>query len=314
MRKEGLSLRQRMFGSVDLLGTLGCSVPSLANGVLQRWLVRRFLFKWLGLAWQRELPPYAGERFDRWFKKRALPPNAWRGRVVLWDDTFVRYHEPHIGAAAVKVLEAAGFKIDLARGRKCCGRPAFSQGNLARARRLGERNLALLNLDVDNAPILFLEPSCYSMFVEDYLELKLKGAERVARRCFLFEQFMDDLLHHEPGALHFKPKSARVIIHAHCHVRSLVRPGFLTRLAERLPQREVALLDTACCGMAGGFGMLESNYELSLKVAEPLMQQVRGQPFGTLIVASGTSCRHQIEHLAPVRARHMAEVLADALA
>ena len=101
-----------------------------------------------------------------------------RGRVVLWDDTFVRYHEPHIGMAAVKVLEAAGFEVALPAGRKCCGRPAFSQGNLEEATRLGQHNLALLNQDVDGAPILFLEPSCYSMFVEDYRELKLEGAEQ----------------------------------------------------------------------------------------------------------------------------------------
>jgi Fe-S oxidoreductase len=87
----------------------------------------------------------------------------------------------------------------------------------------------------------------------------------------------------------------------------------MRRLAERLPRRIVTLLDTGCCGMAGAFGALASKYELSLKVAEPLSQKVRAQPFGTVIVASGASCRHQIEHLAPVRARHMAEVLADAL-
>jgi Fe-S oxidoreductase len=234
--------------------------------------------------------------------------------VVLWDDTFVRYHEPHIGIAAVKVLEAAGFEVALPVGRKCCGRPAFSQGNLDEAMRLGHHNLKLLNLDVDAAPILFLEPSCYSMFVEDYRELKLDGTERVARRCFLFEQFIEDLLAHEPDALKFKAKAVNVVIHAHCHAKALMNPGFMRGLAERLPRRNVTLLDTGCCGMAGAFGALGSKYELSLKVAEPLTQKVRGQPFGTVIVASGTSCRHQIEHLAPVRARHMAELLADALA
>jgi Fe-S oxidoreductase len=93
-----------------------------------------------------------------------------------------------------------------------------------------------------------------------------------------------------------------------------MQPAYMVRLAERLPERNVALLDTGCCGMAGSFGALESKYELSLKVAEPLAQQVRRQPFGTLVIASGASCRHQIEHLAPVKPRHMAEVLADALA
>jgi Fe-S oxidoreductase len=232
---------------------------------------------------------------------------------VLWDDTFVRYHEPHIGMAAVKVLEAAGFSVDLVRNRKCCGRPAFSQGHLERAKRLGQHNLQLLLMDVDHAPILFLEPSCYSMFAQEYRELGLKGAEEVARRCHLFEHFIEELLAHDPSALAFKARPAKVIIHPHCHVKSIFNTAFLERLARRLPEREVHLLDSACCGMAGAFGMIENKYELSLQVAEPLMQQVRAQPFGTIVVASGTSCRHQIEHLAPIRPRHMAELLAEAL-
>jgi Fe-S oxidoreductase len=92
-----------------------------------------------------------------------------------------------------------------------------------------------------------------------------------------------------------------------------MNPSFLARLARRLPHRHVTLLETGCCGMAGAFGALASKYELSLKIAEPLAQQVQSQPYGTIIVASGTSCRHQISHLAPVRPRHMAEILAIAL-
>jgi len=315
IQQDGLSWRERAFSSVDVLGALGCRFPRLANALLESVIVRRFLAKVLGLAWQRPLPTYTRRRFDHWFRRRSRPETpARRGRVVLWDDTFVRYHEPHIGMAAVKVLEAAGFEVVLPKERKCCGRPAFSQGYLDRAKRLGQHNLKLLNADVDNVPIIFLEPSCYSMFAEDYRELKLAGADLVARRCFLFEQFIEELLKQEPTALRFKTRPARVIIHPHCHLKALMNPSFLGRLAGRLPDREVNLLDTGCCGMAGAFGMLESNYELSLKVAEPLAQQIRAQPFGTVVVASGTSCRHQIEHLAPVRARHMAEVLAEALA
>ena len=314
IRRDGLSWRERLFSSVDLLGRLGCQMPWLANRVLDSFLARTVLAKALGLAWQRPLPHYAKQRFDHWFARRPRAPLRPRGRVLLWDDTFVRYHEPHIGVAAVKVLEAAGFNVVLPFGRKCCGRPAFSQGNLDAAERLGRHNLALLNLDVDAAPILFLEPSCYSMFVEDYRELKLAGVEHVARRCFLFEEFIEALLRQEPDALKFRPKASNLVIHAHCHARALTNPAYMLRLAERLPERRASLLDTGCCGMAGAFGALAAKYELSLKVAEPLAQKVRGQPFGTVIVASGTSCRRQIEHLAPTRPRHMAEVLADALA
>jgi FAD/FMN-containing dehydrogenase/Fe-S oxidoreductase len=314
IRRDGLSWRERVFSSVDFLGKLGCRMPWLANRVLDSFVMRTVLAKTLGLAWQRPLPHYAKHRFDHWFVRRPRSPSRPRGRVVLWDDTFVRYHEPHIGVAAVKVLEAAGFDVVLPFGRKCCGRPAFTQGNLEMATRLGQHNLALLNLDVDGAPILFLEPSCYSMFVEDYRELKLAGTERVARRCFLFEEFIEALLRQEPQALKFRPKASHLVIHAHCHARALTNPAYMLKLAERLPERKATLLDTGCCGMAGTFGALEAKYELSLKVAEPLVQKVRGQPFGTVVVASGTSCRRQIEHLAPTRPRHMAEVLAEALA
>ncbi len=313
LERDGLSWRQRLFCSLDLLGTIGCHLPSFANILLDSLLVRSVLSKTIGIAWQRPLPHFAKQRFDHWFARHKPPESAPRGRVVLWDDTFVRYHEPHIGIAATKVLEAAGFEVVLAAGRKCCGRPAFSQGHLKRASQLGKHNVELLNLDMDSAPILFLEPSCYSMFVEDYRELRVAGWERVSRRCFLFESFLEDLLTQEPAAVRFRVRSGRVMIHPHCHVKALMNPFFLRRLALRLPGREVTLLDTGCCGMAGAFGALREKYELSLKVAEPLMQQVRSVPYGTTIVASGTSCRHQIAHLAPVRPRHMAEVLAAAL-
>ena len=154
---------------------------------------------------------------------------------MLWDDTFVRYHEPHIGIAAVKVLEAAGFEVALPKGRECCGRPAFSQGNLEKATRLGRHNLALLNQDVDGAPILFLEPSCYSMFVEDYRELKLRARSTLPGVAFFSSSSSRSCSRQEPEALKFKAKAANVVIHAHCHAKALTNPAYMLRLAERLP-------------------------------------------------------------------------------
>jgi FAD/FMN-containing dehydrogenase/Fe-S oxidoreductase len=311
-QEKGLSLSGRLFSSVDQLGRLGSVLPGLANWTLDRFVVRAGLSKLLGLAWQRPLPHYGPVRFDRWFAKRTKPIST-RGRVVLWDDTFVRYHEPHVGMAAVRLLEAAGFEVVLPAGRECCGRPAFSQGHLDRVKRLGSHNLALLLEDPHQSPVLFLEPSCYSMFAEDYREMQLPGAEKVADRCFLFEQFLEDLLDNEPSALRFRTELGRVLIHAHCHVKALMKPGFMERLARRLPGYDVRLLDSGCCGMAGAFGMMESKYELSLQVAEPLLRELRSQPYGTTVVASGTSCRQQLSHLSTLRVCHMAELLAQSL-
>jgi Fe-S oxidoreductase len=313
IRRDGLSLRERLFSSVDRLGRLGCVMPRLSNVLLNSFLVRKCLARATGISAERPLPSYARERFDVWFAKRQVKRQPTRGRVILWDDTFVRYNEPQIGTAAVHVLEAAGFEVVLPEGRVCCGRPAFSQGNLDEAIRAGHHNLALFADDTDNAPIIFLEPSCYSMFIEDYRELNLPDAERVTARCFLLEQFLDDLLRHEPAALRFPSRPANVAIHVHCHAKALTNPAYMHRLVARLPNRKATYLDTGCCGMAGGFGMLEAKYSLSLEVAKPLIEKIRGLPYGTVVVASGASCRHQINHLALVRARHMAEVLAEAL-
>jgi FAD/FMN-containing dehydrogenase/Fe-S oxidoreductase len=352
-RRDGLPLRERILSNVDLLGKLSCLIPRLTNRVLGWKAVRVAMEKTIGISARRSLPHYASERFDKWFAKycrasvsdaEAFQRNALqrnRGKVILWDDTFVRYYEPHIGMAAVKVLEALGFEVTLIRHRRCCGRPAFSQGNLDAAAKLAKHNISQLlvrrslgeggsSLQYSNTPVLFLEPSCWSMFVEDYRELKIENAEDIAARCFLFEQFVDDVLTREPNALLFSNLTAlsrqvsrerenegnrrvNIAIHPHCHAKSILNPAFMARLAERLPGRNATVLDTACCGMAGAFGALAEKYDLSVQVAQRLLDQLDNQPPGTEVIASGTSCRHQITDLTNLRPKHMAELLAEAL-
>jgi FAD/FMN-containing dehydrogenase/Fe-S oxidoreductase len=337
-RRNGLPLRERIFSKVDVLGRIGCAMRALTNPMLDFKPLRALMQMAVGISAKRSLPHYARERFDKWFAKHCSgglrPPNGAhraplqkkRGPIILWDDTFVRYHEPHIGIAAVKVLEALGFEVALVENRRCCGRPAFSVGNLDAAAKLGRHNLSQLlvrrslgeggsapNQGLSAAPIVFLEPSCWSMFVEDYRELKIENAEEVAKHCFLFEKFIDDLLAQEPDALQFDNRPATVAIHPHCHAKSIMNPTFMRRLAERLPGTKATVLDTACCGMAGAFGALAEKYDLSVQVAQRLLDAIDCQPSGTEIIASGTSCRHQITDLCNMRPKHMAELLAEAL-
>jgi Fe-S oxidoreductase len=332
--RDGLPLREKFFSNVDLFGRIGCALPWLANAIVDLAPVRGLMETTLGISSKRSLPHYARKRFDSWFAKHssvaaisdrrtnesAVGDRRYRGKVILWDDTFVRYHEPNIGIAAVKVLEALGFEVELLQNRKCCGRPAFSQGNLDYAAELGQHNVNLLSAQLLNdstskqsaPPILFLEPSCWSMFVEDYRELKIPNAEKIAERCFLFERFVDDLLEREPDALRFEERETSVAIHAHCHAKSLTKPEFMARLVERIPGRKATLLETGCCGMAGAFGALAEKYELSKQVAVDLLRKIDHQR-ADVVVASGTSCRHQIVDLSDNWPKHMAEVLADAL-
>src|SRR5947207_8699211 len=195
IRKHGLGLQERILSRPDLLGEIGCAFPRMANAALEFTPLRTLMEKTIGLSAKRSLPKYASERFDRWFARRSSRPeqsevedsrgsylkayapgslDSTRDNCILCDDTFVRYNEPHMGIAAVNVLEALGLHVSLARGRKCCGRPALSQGNLETAAKFGEDNINLLtslqNVSPtrnSNTPIIILEPSCYSIFADD---------------------------------------------------------------------------------------------------------------------------------------------------
>ena len=310
---DGVPLFDRLVASSDLLGRVGTAIWWIANPALGFGPIRAVMKRTLGVAADAPLPPFTRHRFDRWFQRRSGPAPGSRGRVLLWDDTWTRYHEARVGRAAVEVLEAVGFEIGLVEGRRCCGRPAASRGLLGELRRLGEHNLNLLA--GGSEPIVFLEPSCYSVFIDEYRQLGLRGADEVASRCVLVEDLLLDLV---DGAaeeeLPWLRQEMRVAVHGHCHTKALARPDAVAALLGRVPGAVVVPLETGCCGMAGAFGMLETNRGLSQAVAEPLIRAVRDLAPGTLVAAAGTSCRHQIQSLAGVDALHPVEVLARALA
>src|SRR5207302_6887621 len=123
----------------------------------------------------------------------------------------------------------------------------------------------------------------------------------------------NDILEGEPTKLRFHERDESVAIHAHCHAKSILDPAFMAGLVEKLPGRKAKVLETGCCGMAGAFGMMEAKRELSLKVAAPMLEKIRTEGPNVTVIASGTSCRHQISELSEVEPMHMPEALADAL-
>ncbi|MCU0302706.1 MAG: FAD-binding protein [Thermoanaerobaculales bacterium] len=312
--RRGASLLDRLIANADRLGRLGTAAPWLANRMLTLRPLRRAIERRLGLAADAPLPPYDRRRFDRWFTARGpVGPVGRRGRVLLWDDTWTRYHETRVGRAAVAVLEALGFEVGLVEGRRCCGRPAASRGLLGEVRRLGEHNLRLLSRT--SGPIVFLEPSCHSVFVDEYRQLGLAGAAETAARCALIEDLVSEAVDRDGPATVFDRQAApaTVGVHGHCHAKALTGGAGAAGLLRRIPGLEVRELDAGCCGMAGAFGMLAANRELSRAVARPLVEAVAGLPAGAVVAAAGTSCRHQIHRLTGVEALHPIELAARRL-
>jgi Fe-S oxidoreductase len=311
-KRRGLALRDRIFSRVDWLGALGAAMPALANTALESRPIRMITERLFAISARRPLPRYAEERFDTWFQWRRRSAGE-RGKVLLWDDCFVCYHEPDVGKAAVRVLGAAGYEVELVKGRVCCGRPAFSTGRLDLAAAFARHNAETLARTAPDAPVVFLEPSCYSMFVDDYRELGISAVENIARRCHLFEEFIAKSLESDGDTLEFADKPVNVAVHAHCHAKALLGVDVLAAAVRYVLGANVTRLDTGCCGMAGAFGVMAEKYDLSMAIAWPFVQRLDALPDDTVLIASGTSCRHQIEHLTNRQPLHAAEFLAGAL-
>jgi Fe-S oxidoreductase len=235
---------------------------------------------------------------------------------VLVHDTFVTYFEPGIGQAATQVLEAAGYRVRLADGRKCCGRPMLSEGMEDKARAAAEHNVRLLApIARQGTPIVGLEPSCILTIRKDYPALLgTDDAKAVANAALTFEEFVAQ--ESDAGRFTLPPVKAPadILLHGHCHQKTLVGTGPAIEALTLTGAGQVAEIPSTCCGMAGSNGYECEHYERSLEAAEvTLLPAVRAASEATEIVAAGVSCRQQIKSGTGRVARHPAEVLYNAL-
>jgi len=281
-----------------------------------RWLNERIA----GIDARRRPPAWTSRTFAERFPRECAAPAANRrsagtsspGRaVVLFNDTFTDYYTPGVGVAGAKLLQKAGCDPALA-PNVCCGRPLISQGLLAEARELAARNADLLAPAAERgAAIVFFEPSCLSAVREDAPSL-LRGevarkATRVAESAVLFEEFLDGIW---PADLSVSAGPATVLLHGHCHQKAMGLLAPALRLLARIPAANVVDLDAGCCGMAGSFGYVRENFDVSRAIGERrLLPAARALAADAVLVASGISCRHQVEDFTSVRAVHPAELL-----
>ena len=234
--------------------------------------------------------------------------------VALFPDTFTEFNEPEQGLAAVQVLEAIGCQV-VVTPRLCCGRAALSNGLVPSARDRAERLIAALEPYADaGIPVLGLEPSCALTIRDDFPALVPGPAtERVAANVLLFDEYLAQRLKENPSALQFRPnrQSARhYLVHGHCHQKALAGEEPTLSLLKAIPGARVASTAAGCCGMAGAFGYTAGHYDISRTIAnDRLLPALRTAP-NALIVANGTSCRHQIRDLGGRQAVHVAVVLA----
>ncbi|MCE2447660.1 MAG: FAD-binding protein [Candidatus Latescibacteria bacterium] len=311
-RQHGYPLRSRLFADIARISRLGSALAPLSNWIgrsrLNRWLLDAFL----GIDRRRRLPAFARQPFSRWFVGRR-PSRGTKGRVVLFNDTFVEYNEPAIGMAATIILERAGYEVVLVANKVCCGRPFISKGFLDRARVLAQRNVEVLApWAEEGVPIIGLEPSCASALSDDYLDLVDDPRSRlVAEQVVLLEDF---LVRESPLDLEFTSTIRHILVHGHCHQKALTGTAATVSVLNMPPHFRAEEIPSGCCGMAGSFGYEKEHFEISRAVGqERLFAVLEDAAEDVEIAAVGTSCRHQIADFTGRRARHWAEIFVEAL-
>jgi len=315
---HGTPLRARVFGHIHTMNRLGSRVAPLANFMLRSPLANVGK-RAIGIHPKREIAPFARQTFEEWFRARQpSAPLGTRGVAVYYHDTFTNYNYPEIGKAAVRLLEAAGYTVEIVRQRACCGRPMLSKGLVEGARKLARRNVeALADYARRGVPIVGTEPSCILTLRDEYADLLPDdpAVAQIAANSFMIDEFLAGLA--ENGELDItwrEEPGPKVLFHGHCHQKALIGVG-PSMAVLRAAGCDAEESGAGCCGMAGSFGYEAEHYEVSRKIgAERLFPKVEAQSAGTLIAVAGVSCREQIGHFTHRRPLHIAEVLATRLA
>jgi FAD/FMN-containing dehydrogenase/Fe-S oxidoreductase len=314
-RRHGLTLKDRLIAYLPRYAPWAAKLAPLTN--VMSAMAKGFI----GLAPQRALPKWRSDSFREARAHGAGATNAQK-EVVLFVDTFNRWFEPENARAAVKVLEAAGYTVHTPAPKEgsrplCCGRTFLASGLVAEAKREAQRMLETLKPYVDRGvAVVGLEPSCLFGLRDEFLYMHPDGEmAELALNAYLFEEFVAREIDAGRFKLDLKAGTQKkALLHGHCHQKSFGAMGAVERVLKLVPGLEVETVQSSCCGMAGSFGYDAKHYDVSMKMAElSLLPAVRKADADTLVVADGTSCRHQIHDGANREAVHVAVVLERAL-
>ncbi|HEX5385682.1 MAG TPA: FAD-binding and (Fe-S)-binding domain-containing protein [Gemmatimonadales bacterium] len=305
-----------VFGWIHLWAQAAGTLPALANLVTHLPLVRSVARWAAGMSQERSVPAFAGESFRSWFQRRqrSAPVDDTRPPVVLWADTFNNYFHPETAKAAMRVLERAGFRVEVPAQDLCCGRPLYDYGFLGMAERWLRDILDALQPSIEaGIPVVVLEPSCATVFKDELGNLfpNDEDAKRLASQTFL----LSDFLKKKAPDFRVPRLSRKALVQVHCHHKSVIGAD-----AENTVLSEMGLdaeqPELGCCGMAGAFGFeTGSHYDVSMTCGERnLLPAVARAADDTLIIADGFSCREQISQGTNRVALHLAEVIELAFA
>lgn len=316
--KHGIPFRARLVGDFPKLMKVASFMPRVYNLFVETPFLRKKVNQLVGFHADRTMPKLAQQTLFQWYK-RDFTQNLTSKKVYVFCDEFTNYTDAEIGKKMVILIQKLGYTVEIVEN-SISGRTYLSKGLIREAQKIAVKNInTFAQIINENAPLIGIEPSAILTFRDEYLDLVppelSESAQELARNCFLFEEWFCREMDMKNISKEVFSKQKQVIrLHGHCHQKSL---GSLTPTKKALSFPEnysVYLINSGCCGMAGSFGYEKEHYDISMNIGElSLFPSVRKTDETELIVASGTSCRHQIKDGTNRESKHPIEVLFDAL-
>ena len=318
---NGIPTRTKLIANFTRLNRLAAYMPWAYNLTFNNKLTGNLSKKIAGFAPQRSIPKLHKTTLRKWYKKHyaSIAPQQPKGKLYLFCDEFTDFNDTDIGILTVKLLAKLGYEV-LMPAHQESGRTYLSKGLLRKAKTIAEQNIRLFrDLITEQTPLVGMEPSAILTFRDEYLDLSRgelqEDAKALAAQAFTIEEFLAREI--DSGRIEasaFTEEKKILKLHGHCQQKALSSLTPSKKMLSLPKNYEVHLIRSGCCGMAGSFGYEKEHYEVSMQIGElVLFPTVRQQPPEVLIVAAGTSCRHQIKDGTQRKALHPVEVWWNAL-
>jgi FAD/FMN-containing dehydrogenase/Fe-S oxidoreductase len=315
-KANGVPFRTKIFANNVKLNKLGSIFPFLTNSILSTKLSKNIL----GVAVERSIPKLASKTFYNWYKQnktRLLSKPIKHGEIFLFIDEFTNYYDVNIGIDCMELLTDLGYGVNITNHEES-GRSFISKGVLDEAKKIADINVEFFKDKISNkTPLVGIEPSAILTFRDEYLRLAddKKSANEIAKNTFTIEEFIkQEFDKNNIIPERFTDENQVLKIHGHCQQKSLSNMEPTFKMLSIPKNYKVTIFNSGCCGMAGSFGYEKEHYQISMQVGEDtLFPKIRNANNDVIIVAAGTSCRHQIKDGTNKNSKHPISVLRQAL-
>lgn len=308
-------LRDFILANTDLVGTLSTPFAPIVNTTLGLKPVKSILDGVLKIDHRRTFPKYAFGTFESWYKKQTASQKNFPKQVSYFHGCYVNYNNPQLGKDLVQVMNAFGIGVQLLKKEKCCGVALISNGFIQQAKKQAEININSIRESIveKQMPVIATSSTCTFTIRDEYPHLLGVQNAEVRDQVELATRYIYRLMRRQKVNLNFrKDKKIKVAYHTPCHMEKLGWSYYSIELLKLIPNIELTILDSQCCGIAGTYGFKKENYKTSQAIGNSLFKQIEDSDID-YVVTDCETCKWQIEMSTTKRCEHPVSILAMAL-